>query len=313
MKFSTLSSKNVSNDPIIKANSIAEYYSFCGLGKPKHPLIGIYSFHEFPHVEVPDGLKFTLGYYVVTIKYNCTCKSLYGQTNYDFDEGVMGFTAPNQVLGVDKNFETPEKGWCLMFHPDFLLGYELAQKIKGYHFFDYAINEALILSEDEERDIEDLFQKIKQEIYRPIDKFSQDVLIAQLDLLLTFSNRFYSRQFITRKQQSSHLLTKFESLLEAYFSQKEKKEGLPTVNYFAGELHISSKYFSDVLKHLTGKTAQQHIHDKIIELAKQRLSATELSVNEIAYQLGFEYSQSFSKLFKSKTNFSPLEFRQSFN
>lgn len=303
----------MNNSEIIKVKSISEYYNFCGLGKPKHPLIGIYPFQESPKVEVPNDQKFTLSYYVITIKYDCNCKSLYGQSSYDFDEGVMGFTAPNQVLGVNADFEVPVRGWCLMIHPDFLLGHELAQKIKQYHFFDYDVNEALILSEDEERDIEDLFQKIKQEIYRPIDNFSHDILIAQLDLLLTLSNRFYNRQFITRKPLNNHLLTKFETLLNDYFSKEENTTGLPTVNYFAEKLNISGKYFSDVLKHLTGRTAQQHIHDKMIELAKQKLSTTKLSVNEIAYQLGFEYPQSFSKLFKTKTKLSPLEFRQSFN
>jgi len=302
----------MNSNEIIKVKSIAEYYTICGLGKPKHPLISIYTFQEFPGIEVQDKLKFTLGYYVVTIKYNCTCKSLYGQTGYDYDEGIMGFTAPNQILGINRDFELPAKGWCLMFHPDFLLGYEIVSKIKKYHFFDYSVNEALILSEDEERDIEDLFQKIKQEINRPIDNFSQDVLIAQLDLLLTLSNRFYNRQFITRKPLNNHLLARFEVLLEGYFSEQHI-EHLPTVNYFAEKLNISGKYFSDLLKQLTGQSAQQHIHDKLIEKAKEKLSTTELSVSEIAYQLGFDYPQSFSKLFKTKTKLSPLAFRQSFN
>jgi AraC-like DNA-binding protein len=274
-------------------------------------LIGIFQFQEMPKIDITENVKFTLGYYVVTIKYNDTCKSQYGQTKYDYDEGVMGFTAPNQVMGVNKDFVPPDKGWCLMFHPDFLLEYELAKKIKQYSFFDYSVNEALILSEDEECDMEDLFQKIKQEIHRPIDKFSQDVLVSQLDLLLTFSNRFYNRQFITRRQLNNRLLSKFETLLNDYFVETEN--GLPTVNYLASKLNLSPKYLSDCLKQLTGQTAQQHIHDKLIEKAKEKLSTTELSVSEIAYQLGFDYPQSFSKLFKTKTNLSPLEFRKSFN
>ncbi|MCG6188495.1 helix-turn-helix domain-containing protein [Maribellus maritimus] len=299
---------------ILHVKNISQYYDISGLGKPRHPLVAIYSFSEIPKIDIQEPIRFTLGLYVVTIKRECNFKSQYGQTSYDYDEGVMGFTAPNQVFKADEDFYFPEQGWCLIFHPDFLLNYELARKIRQYHFFDYAVSEALILSEDEERDIVDLFQKIKQEIDRPIDKFSQDVLIAQLDLLLTYSNRFYNRQFITRKPLNNHLLSRFENLLEAFFSEENRHlEGLPTVSYFASKLNISSKYFSDMLKQLTGLTAQQHIHEKLIEKAKEKLSATNLSVSEIAYELGFEHPQSFSKLFKTKTNVSPLEFRQSFN
>lgn len=178
-------------------------------------------------------------------------------------------------------------------------------------FFHYEVNEALILSADEERDIEELFRKIRQELNRPIDKFSQDVLIAQLDLLLTYSHRFYDRQFITRKPLNNNLLSTFETLLEAFFSNQSPHLGLPTVGYFAEQLHLSAKYFSDMLKQLTGMTAQQHIHEKVIEKAKEKLSTSELSVSEIAYELGFEHSQSFSKFFKAKTQQSPLAFRQS--
>lgn len=298
---------------MLHIKSISQYYAACNLGKPKHPLIGVYPFHEMPAIAVDENLRFTLSYYVITIKYNCDCKSLYGQTNYDFDEGVMGFTAPNQVLGVNKNFSLPKEGWCLMVHPDLLQGTELAKKVKQYDFFHYEVNEALILSADEERDIEELFRKIQQEINRPIDKFSQDVLIAQLDLLLTYSNRFYNRQFITRKPMNNNLLSTFEILLEDFFANKSTHAGLPAVSYFADQLHLSAKYFSDMLKQLTGLTAQQHIHEKLIEKAKEKLSTTALSVSEIAYELGFEHSQSFSKFFKAKTQQSPLEFRQSIN
>lgn len=200
-----------------------------------------------------------------------------------------------------------------MVHPDLLQGTELAKKIRQYDFFHYEVNEALILSADEERDVEELFRKIQQEINRPIDKFSQDVLIAQLDLLLTYSNRFYDRQFITRKPLNNNLLSTFENLLEDFFAHKSTHAGLPAVSYFADQLHLSAKYFSDMLKQLTGLTAQQHIHEKVIEKAREKLSTTELSVSEIAYELGFEHSQSFSKFFKAKTQQSPLKFRQSIN
>lgn len=298
---------------ILQVKTLAQYYTLCGLGKPRHPLMSIYQFGDMPKLDFQEKTRFTLGFYVVTIKYNCTCKAQYGQTSYDYDEGVMGFFAPHQVMGIEKGFTMPERGWCLNFHPDLLLNYELARKIKEYHFFHYEVAEALILSEDEERDIEELFQKIMKELSRPIDAFSQDVLVAQLDLLLTYCNRFYNRQFITRKPLNHQLLARFETLLADYFSETPNRAGLPTVGYFADQLNISSKYFSDMLKQLTGLTAQQHIHEKLIQQAKERLSITTLSVSEIAYELGFEYAQSFSKLFKAKTKQSPLAFRQSLN
>lgn len=298
---------------VLNIKNLHQYYAAAGLGKPKHPLISSYEFGEMPELKVSEAVRFTLGFYVVTIKYNCTCKSLYGQTNYDYDDGVMGFFGPNQVLGIGPETPAPENGWCLTFHPDFLNGYALSEKIKNYYFFNYSVNEALILSEDEERDMEEMFQKIKKELTRPIDNFSHDVLVAQLDLLLTFSNRYYNRQFITRKPLNNQLLSRFESLLDDYFQNDKGVEYLPPVTYFAKELHLSSKYLSDMLKQLTGLTSQQHIHEKIIQMAKQYLSTTNLTVSEIAYKFGFDYPQSFSKLFKSKTNMSPLEFRQSFN
>jgi AraC-like DNA-binding protein len=301
------------NGEILQIKTLSQYYAAAGLGKPRHPLISVYPFQDAPRVDVPEKIKFMLGFYVITIKYQCTCKSQYGQTSYDYDEGVMGFTAPNQVLGIEKNFEPPTHGWCLMFHPDFLYGSELPRKIKDHHFFNYEVNEALILSEDEERDVEDQFQKIQRELNRPIDNFSQDVLIAQLDLLLTYSNRFYNRQFITRKPLNNNLLSRFEALLDDYFSGALTLEGLPSIGYFAENLNLSPKYFSDMLKQLTGLTAQQHIHQKLVDIAKEKLSTTNLSISEIAYSLGFEHSPSFSKFFKAKTNQSPVDFRASFN
>lgn len=298
---------------LLQIKTLAQYYALAGLGKPRHPLISVYRFKDMPQVEIAEKARFTLGFYVVTIKHNCTCKSQYGQTVYDFDEGVMGFTAPNQVMGVEKGFVLPQEGWCLMFHPDFLLQYELGRKIKDYHFFGYEVNESLILSEEEEKDIDALFDKIKQEIYRPVDRFSQDVLVAQLDLLLTYSNRFYNRQFITRRPLNDQLLMKFNTLLNDYFSAANVSEGLPAVSWFAGKLNLSPKYLSDVLKQLTGLTTQQHIHEKLIEKAKEKLSATGLTVQEIAFELGFEHAASFSKFFKARMQQSPLQFRASFN
>lgn len=202
----------------------------------------------------------------------------------------------------------------LLIHPDFLWNSSLAKAIKQYEFFDYSVHEALFLSEKEEAIITGMMKIIDQEYHSNIDKFSQDIIIAQLELLLKYAERFYQRQFITRKITNHKILSRLEDIIADYFNSDDLlKKGLPTVHYVAETLHISPTYLSGLLKALTGQSTQQHIHDKLIEKAKEKLSATDLSVSEIAYALGFEHPQSFSKLFKTKTNLSPLEFRQSFN
>lgn len=293
--------------------TIQEHHKALGYPALKHPLMNITRFEDLPTFQPRDKVRFTLGFYTITLKRNYECKTTYGQTSYDFDEGLMGFTAPRQVSVIDKDFISPKEGWLLLIHPDFFKGSLLATKIKSYDYFQYAANEALILSQEEEVEIENLFQSIKSEYHRPIDSFSKDVLISKIDLLLTLSNRFYHRQFITRKAPNSDLLVKFELLLDEHFNSENTFGGLPSVNYFAEKLNMSSKYLSDVLVSLTGQSTLNHIHNKLIEKAKEKLSTTHLSVSEIAYELGFEHAQSFSKLFKTKTNLSPLEFRQSFN
>jgi AraC family transcriptional activator of pobA len=201
-----------------------------------------------------------------------------------------------------------------LIHPDLMWNTPLAKTIKQYEYFDYSVNEALFVSEKEEVTIIEIMKNIQQEYRSNIDKFSQDLIIAQLELLFTYSERFYNRQFITRKRSSHEILDRLEDLLTNYFNSIDlAKKGLPSVQYIADALNVSPNYLSGLLKVLTGQSTQQHIHDKLIEKAKEKLSTTSLSVSEIAYELGFEHSQSFSKLFKTKTNFSPLEFRQSFN
>jgi len=298
----------------IRIKSIAEQHQLLSLSKPEHPLISILRFEDFPVVHNEEIVKFTMDFYTVTIKKDCDCKIKYGQTHYDFDEGIMSFTAPDQLLTLDGDLKPPASGWQLSFHADFLRNYQLGQKIKEYGFFYYAMNEALILSEKEETSVANIFRIIENEYHLPIDNFSQDVIVSQLELLLTYCNRYYNRQFITRKVPVSDLLTKMESLLTDYFNgDKIVDEGLPSVSYLAEQLNMSPKYLSDTLRSITGQSTQQHIQNKLMEKAKQILSTTNLSVSEIAYQLGFEYPQSFNKLFKKKTNLSPLEFRQSFN
>ncbi|MGN7204116.1 helix-turn-helix domain-containing protein [Pedobacter sp. SAFR-022] len=228
----------------------------------------------------------------------------------------MYFLAPGQVLHATPSTDMDHhaSGWILLIHPDFLWNSSLAAIIKRYEFFDYSVNEALFLSDKEEAILNNIIQNIQQEYHANIDRFSQNIIISQLETLLNYAERFYQRQFITRKITNHQVLDRLDKLLKAYFEDPALvKKGLPTVQYIADELNVSTGYLSGLLKVLTGQSTQQHIHDKLIEKAKERLSTTDLSVSEIAYGLGFEHPQSFSKLFKSKTSTSPLEFRQSFN
>lgn len=258
--------------------------------------------------------SYMYNFYSVCIKKDFRGKMKYGQHYYDFDHGVMTFFSPGQVLSTVTEEERACVGWWLVFHPDYIRHSALGQKLKNYGYFSYAVNEALHVSEKEEALITNLMQQIDQEYRSIIDGFSQDVIISHIELLLNYCNRFYNRQFITRKNASNDLLVKLEDLLTDYFNSGKVQEfGLPTVQYISDALAISPNYLSDMLRSLTGQNTQQHIHTKLIEKAQEILTTTSLSVSEIAYQLGFEYPQSFSKLFKNKMNISPLEFRQSFN
>jgi AraC-like DNA-binding protein len=224
----------------------------------------------------------------------------------------MLFLAPNQLVGsTDYNSET----YCyiLLIHPDFFLGYPMAKKIKQYGYFAYSSNEALHLSDTERETTLSIFRNMEQELGSRVDEFSQEVIIAHIELLLSYVNRFYKRQFITRKVVNDDILQKTEAIIDNYLnSQQSLYHGLPTVQYLSEQLNLSSGYLSDMLRSLIGQNAQQYIHEKLIEKAKERLTTTRLSVAEIAYELGFEHSQSFSKLFKNKTTQSPMEFRSSF-
>jgi AraC-like DNA-binding protein len=236
----------------------------------------------------------------------------YGQHHYDFNNGGLSFISPHQLIAEEEGIA--ECGsLTLLIHPDFFNGYSLAKTIKNYGFFSYNTNETLQLTEKEKETILGIFNNIAEELQQRLDRYSQDVIISQIELLLNYSNRFYNRQFITQKVIHNDLLSKMESLLENYYTSNGGYKGLPTVQSLAAELNVSAGYLGDVLRNLTGLNAQQHIHEKMIAKAKEKLSTTDLSIGEIAYELGFEHSQSFSKLFKAKTNFSPLAFRQLFN
>lgn len=295
-------------------DSINQWHRFMNLPAPEHPLISVVNFDVIDCYQTAEARAFFYNFYMVGIKKQCKGKIRYGQQPYDFDSGVMNFFAPGQVITSEIASSERLAGIWLMFHADFLRPYPLAKIIKEYGFFSYALNEALHLSDKEEKTVTSILLNIEQEYRSVIDNFSQDVILSHIELLLNYSNRFYNRQFITRKHASNELLDKLEALLSDYFnSDKVAQMGLPSVQFVSEQLHVSAHYLSDMLRSLTGQSTQQHIHDKLIEKAKENLSTTSLSVSEIAYQLGFEYPQSFSKLFKGKTNLSPLEFRNSFN
>ena len=303
-----------SNPVFIK--TISDYHRLMDLPKPEHPLVSVVKFEEIKRKPAVFPKTIIHNFYSIALKKNFTAKMKYGQQDFDFDEGVMHFMSPKQVLSVQAttNEELKHSGWLLLIHPDFLWNTALSKKIKNYEYFSYNLNEALHLSEKEENLVTDIIEKIAQEYHTNLDNFSQDVIIAQIELLLTYSERFYQRQFITRKIANHKILNQLETFLTAYFKEDNlANKGIPTVQLIADNLHISANYLSRLLQLLTGQSTKQFIHDKLIDLAKEKLSTTDLSVNEIAYSLGFEHPQSFSKLFKSKTNVSPLEFRQSFN
>jgi len=294
-------------------DSLTELHRKLGLPKPLHPLISLFDNinNKIDYSNLPN--LHTSTFYKISLKTNLRGQLKYGQRYYDFEEGGLIFVSPHQLTANDEN-NGDHSGYTLIIHPDFLLTYPLAKKIKQYGFFSYSANEALHLSDKEKETIVSIFKNIDEELQSRIDDFSQDVIISQIESLLNYSNRFYKRQFITRKAVNNDLLQKTEELLDRYFhDEKLLSQGIPTVQYLSEQLHLSPSYLSDMLRSLIGQNAQQLIQNKLIEKAKEKLSTTNLSVSEIAYALGFDYSQSFSRLFKTKTNLSPLEFRKTFN
>ena len=293
-------------------HSISELHQALGLPKPLHPLVSLVDNTgiSIAKDQLPDSFLFN--FYKISYKKGLHGKIKYGQHYYDFDEGGMVYTAPNQLMATAD--DTEYSGYTLLVHPDFIRNYPLGKNIKNFGFFSYDVHEALHLSDKEKNIILNIFRNMEEELHSAIDDFSQDVMIAQIELLLHYSNRFYKRQFITRKAVNSDMLSRLENLVDDYLnSETALMKGLPTVQYFAEQLAVSPRYLGDMLRSLTGQNVQQYIHHKLIEKAKEILVNGNLSVAEIAYQLGFEHPQSFNKLFKRKTNLSPLEFRQSFN
>lgn len=296
-----------------KFNSISELHKALGFPKPVHPLVSLINYADIktPADELPKALL--LNFYKVSYKKSLTAKIKYGQSHYDFNEGGLSFVSPNQVIqsaGEDKDYS----GYTLLFHPDFIRDYPLGAKIKTFGFFSYSANEALLLSDKEKQTVFSVFDNIKEELTSSMDDFSQDLVVSHIEVLFNYSNRFYKRQFSTRIDVNNDLLTRMEQILNNYFKEGQPLErGLPTVEYLGEQSHVSPRYLSDMLRSFTGRSAQQHIHDTLIDKAKEYLTSTNLSVSQIAYEIGFEHSQSFSKLFKKKTNLTPLQFKQSFH
>ncbi|PWN68839.1 AraC family transcriptional regulator [Chryseobacterium phosphatilyticum] len=298
-----------------RIKTISEFHRLRGLPNPEHPLVSIIDYSSIKRPANIDEVNLVLDFYMISLKRGIGGKMYYGQQEFDFDDGLMAFMEPNQVFRIQSDPAVKEErsGWLLLIHPDFLWNTVLAKGIRRYEYFDYSVNEALFLSEKEQKTLNSIIDNIKQEYQTNIDQFSKQIIISQIESLLNYSERFYNRQFITREKSNHQILERLEKLLDEYFEHKIAEKGLLSVQFIADELNISPKYLSTLLKTLTGQNTQQHIHNKLIEVAKEKLSTTNLSVSEIAYEMGFEHSQSFSKLFKSKTAQSPLEFRGSFN
>lgn len=296
--------------------SVSEVHEFLGLKKPRHPLITVFSLGKKQYKILMENFKYSMGLYQVSIKGNCAFTlAKYGRNTYDFQECSMIFTSPNQTLEFNRDYKTEDdKCWSLFFHPDLIRKSPLAKTIERYSFFSYSSYEALHLSDVERKTLTDIAKKIEIEYQNNIDAHSQTLIISNLELLLNYCARFYDRQFYTRTNFDNDTVADFEYLLKEYYnSNKQMELGIPSVQYFGEAMNMSPKYLSDMLRKKTDKGAQEHIYNYVIEKAKNQLSGTESSASEIAYALGFEYPQYFSKMFKKKTKMSPKEYRQSVN
>ena len=294
-------------------NTISQAHQSVGLPAPKHPLVSVVNTADYKPTIDFRGLKVINNLFQITLKQLGCGNLMYGKNTYDYEEGTLVFTAPGQVTVFEGEMPTESdtnNGWTLAFHPDLIRKSNLADKMSQYSFFSYEVNEALHLSEEELCTIEDLLDKIVKEYSQNLDKHSQNLIISNIELLLDYCTRFYDRQFYTRTNLNLDYVSKFEKLLKRYYEKEDVLEkGIPNVKYLASQLNFSSSYLSDLLKKETGKTAQEHIHLFVTEKAKNQLLGSKNSISQIGYSLGFEYPQHFSNLFKSKTGFSPSEYR----
>jgi AraC-like DNA-binding protein len=303
----------MSKENIIRLTSLTDIFDGLKCDKPKHPLIGVVDVDKLnpSNLEAYIDVKMTTDYYIIILK-DGDCGMQYGRNKYDFEEGVLRFIAPNQVIS-STSFTQSNYGFMLFFHPDLLRHFDLGNKMNKYNFFNYEVHEALHLSKKEEDIMMDAVKNIKAELNENIDANSQELLVTNIQLLLNYSKRFYERQFITRANGNSDVVSKIENLIQSYYSDRlQLKEGTPTPEYFAQKVNFSNNYLSDVLKKETGKSTKDHIDNFVIELAKTQLVNTKATINEIAYDLGFNYPHYFSRLFKKKTGETPNNYRSQF-
>lgn len=296
---------------IIKIDTISQVHDFFLLPKPQHPLVSVLPItDEMTNYDYGDYF-YSFGFYQISLKSGISGSLSYGRNSYDFQEGTMTFIKPNQAIKVENRKEYKgASGWTLLFHPDLISKSELGKIISNYSFFSYETNEALHVSDEEKKSLSQLVKKIEKEYNQNIDKHSQELIIATIDLLLKYCKRYYDRQFFTRTNLNKDFVSKFESVLLNYFSTEKAKElGILTVNYCAKEMNMSANYLGDLLKNETGISAKEHIHSFLIEKAKNKILTSTISISEIAYDFGFEYPQSFNKLFKSKTGLTPTKYR----
>jgi AraC-like DNA-binding protein len=297
-------------DDILHIETISELNAIMGQEEPKHPLIGIIDFSKMDF-SAHRSIKISTGFYTVMQKNLCPGALRYGRNYYDFQEGSLFFMGPNQVVAMEDPDETQDVyGWGLVFHPELIRGTSLNAQMKEYSFFSYGVHEALHLSEQEKFKLTEIIRDIETELNQNIDKHSKTVIVSTIELLLNYCNRYYDRQFITRTESNKDTIADFEGLLQQYFrSEALLNHGFPSIKHFAGELHLSPNYLSDLLKKETGKNGTEHIQLHVIELAKEKLLSSTASVSEIAYDLGFEYPQYFSKVFKKNTGMTPAAYR----
>ena len=297
--------------PVKHIETISDMHHVFGLPKPKHPLVSIIRFKNAQIRPEYHQIKCSFGMYCITLKNETIGSMKYGRNSYDFQEGSMVFIKPGQVLSYDGHQSTAtDPGWALLFHSDLIRKSELGKTIDDYSFFDYNISEALHISEDEKVSLNEILTKIENEYHQNIDRHSQKLIISNIELILDYSTRYYDRQFYTRTNLNKDILARFENLLKNYYKDENQLEvGVPTVGYCGTALNMSAKYLSDLLKKETGKNTKTHIDDFLINKAKNELLSSTQSISEIAFGLGFDYSQHFSKIFKAKTGISPSEYR----
>jgi AraC-like DNA-binding protein len=299
------------SNEILRIKTITQLHEFLGFEKPRHPLISVIDVNQLPSKKEVPMPRVTSDFYMISMKEGYDCGLQYGRNHYDFEEGVLIFTAPDQVFQSNSEYEPEDaKGWLLFFHPDLIRRAHLGQHMGDYTFFSYEVHEALHLSDEEKDILNDCVRKIQYEYNRGIDAHSQTLLISNLELLLNYSKRFYERQFHTRSNQSQDVVSQFEHLLHAYFKLENLAEnGLPSVDYFAERVNLSPNYLSDLLKKETGKNIKSHINEQVVEKAKTMLLNSRSTVSEIAYDLGFNYPHYFSRMFKAQTGLTPQKYR----